>query len=688
MVVEDYRELLDEELRANVYGTGYSTKEAFLEYVSDLLIGSEISSEFQSVEYEGIGYRQHRLQIDGYVYDELDEVMFLALIDYGSKEITLTNSEIENITKRAKYFLEDLAYILNYAEESSPGYGLASDIFNKNFPIRKYKVYLFSNNKMSNRVKTLEPDVVQGLPLEYHIWDINRLFELAESKNLREDLHIKFDTYSDQLIPCFEVINGESYKGYMASISGFLLANLYNHHGARLLESNVRSFLQVRGKVNKGIRNTIIKEPSKFFAYNNGIACTAEEIVLKEINGKTYLESAINLQIVNGGQTTASLATALLDKKDDLVDNLKNIFVPVKISVVSDENANELIANISRYANSQNKVSESDLASNHPYHVRMEQLSRSTIAPPINGQQYGTYWYYERARGSYAQETHKVSVGTRKNFEIKYPKKQKFDKTELAKLSHVFNKSPEIASAGGQKSFAKFMSNIIADWDRNSDTFNEAYFRELICYKIIFQETDAIVKKAEWYNSYKANIIAYTLSKLISTLEKRYKGKSLNYKMIWQKQRITLAFRQQLEDLTKVTNDYLIAPNRDVQNVTEWAKRSLCWTRFDSMDISLNDNFVRELIDLNEVVEEKQEARKLQKEINIDSAMIMVANCEKEGIWKKLWIWNQTHGAMTQTEQELLGVALKMSKGLFPTDKQCVRLVEMLSRIRGEGFPG
>lgn len=688
MAVEDYRELLDEELRANVYGTGYSTKEAFLEYVSDLLSGSEISSEFQSVEYEGIGYRQHRLQIDGYVYDELDEVMFLALIDYGSKEITLTNSEIENITKRAKYFLEDLAYILNYAEESSPGYGLASDIFNKNFPIRKYKVYLFSNNKMSNRVKTLEPDVVQGLPLEYHIWDINRLFELAESKNLREDLHIKFDTYSDQLIPCFEVINGESYKGYMASISGFLLANLYNHHGARLLESNVRSFLQVRGKVNKGIRNTIIKEPSKFFAYNNGIACTAEEIVLKEINGKTYLESAINLQIVNGGQTTASLATALLDKKDDLVDNLKNIFVPVKISVVSDENANELIANISRYANSQNKVSESDLASNHPYHVRMEQLSRSTIAPPINGQQYGTYWYYERARGSYAQETHKVSVGTRKNFEIKYPKKQKFDKTELAKLSHVFNKSPEIASAGGQKSFAKFMSNIIADWDRNSDTFNEAYFRELICYKIIFQETDAIVKKAEWYNSYKANIIAYTLSKLISTLEKRYKGKSLNYKMIWQKQRITLAFRQQLEDLTKVTNDYLIAPNRDVQNVTEWAKRSLCWTRFDSMDISLNDNFVRELIDLNEVVEEKQEARKLQKEINIDSAMIMVANCEKEGIWKKLWIWNQTHGAMTQTEQELLGVALKMSKGLFPTDKQCVRLVEMLSRIRGEGFPG
>ena len=105
------------------------------------------------------------------------------------------------------------------------------------------------------------------------------------------------------------------------------------------------------------------------------------------------------------------------------------------------------------------------------------------------------------------------------------------------------------------------------------------------------------------------------------------------------------------------------------------------------MNITLNDNFVRELIDVNEVIEEKQEARKLQKEINVDSAMLTVANCEKNGVWKKLWIWNQTHKALTQTEQELLGVALKISKGLFPTDKQCVRLVEMLSRIRGEGFP-
>ena len=158
--------------------------------------------------------------------------------------------------------------------------------------------------------------------------------------------------------------------------------------------------------------------------------------------------------------------------------------------------------------------------------------------------------------------------------------------------------------------------------------------------------------------------------------------------MIWQKQRITLAFRQQLEDLTKLTNEYLINPSRDIQNVTEWAKRSLCWTRFDSMNVSLNENFIRELIDTNDIIEEKQEARKLQKELTIDSAMITVANYEKEGIWKKLWIWNQSHRVMTSTEEALLGIALKISKGIFPTDKQCVRLVEIVSRVRGEGFPG
>ena len=79
----------------------------------------------------------------------------------------------------------------------------------------------------------------------------------------------------------------------------------------------MRSFLQLKGKVNKSIRNTILNEPTMFFAYNNGIAGTASEVNVENVGSQLYITSIKALQIVNGGQTTASLARALLkDKKD------------------------------------------------------------------------------------------------------------------------------------------------------------------------------------------------------------------------------------------------------------------------------------------------------------------------------------------------------------------------------------
>jgi hypothetical protein len=169
-------------------------------------------------------------------------------------------------------------------------------------------------------------------------------------------------------------------------------------------------FLQTKGKVNKGIRTTILTKPTLFFAYNNGIAATASSIDIQTINGIPHIQKITSLQIVNGGQTTASLAMALLnDKKDDSENKIAQISVPMKLSIVNHEKALELIPNISRYANSQNKVSESDLWSNHPFHIRMEDFSRRIKTPATDGKQFGTRWYYERANGQYQQETYKVN---------------------------------------------------------------------------------------------------------------------------------------------------------------------------------------------------------------------------------------------------------------------------------------
>src|SRR5699024_3890388 len=124
------------------------------------------------------------------------------------------------------------------------------------------------------------------------------------------------------------------------------------------------------GGVNKGIRNTILNEPSKFFSYNNGITATAEKVETIIEDGQLKISSVMDLQIVNGGQTTASLARAKI--KDTNKADLSKIFVQMKLTVIDDEKQKEeLVPQISQYANTQNKVNMSDLSSNHGYHIKI-----------------------------------------------------------------------------------------------------------------------------------------------------------------------------------------------------------------------------------------------------------------------------------------------------------------------------
>lgn len=128
------------------------------------------------------------------------------------------------------------------------------------------------------------------------------------------------------------------------------------------------------------------------------------------------------MQIINGGQTTASLSSAYL--KDKL--SLDNIFVPMKVTVVkASEDYDGMIQNIAKFANSQNKVTDADLFSNHPFHRAFEDLSKKILCPAKPGSLYGTYWYYERSRGKYEQELFKLQKKSeRDNFFKKYPKDQ------------------------------------------------------------------------------------------------------------------------------------------------------------------------------------------------------------------------------------------------------------------------
>ena len=116
------------------------------------------------------------------------------------------------------------------------------------------------------------------------------------------------------------------YTSYLATISGHELVRYYELYGKRLLESNVRTFLSLRGNVNKGIYNTLRSDEKHFFfAYNNGISATASEVDFD--NGK--IKSVKNLQIVNGGQTMSTIYKA---KRDGL--DLDQVQVQMKLSVI------------------------------------------------------------------------------------------------------------------------------------------------------------------------------------------------------------------------------------------------------------------------------------------------------------------------------------------------------------------
>src|SRR5690606_15569568 len=199
------------------------------------------------------------------------------------------------------------------------------------------------------------------VPVTMNVWDLTRLYKFIASGQTREELVIDFAEDFGSPVPLLKASEESAhFDSYIGVISGTQLAAIYDKWGARLLEANVRSFLQARGKVNSGIRRTILQEPAMFFSYNNGLTATAEDVEIADMGEGLLLMSARNFQIVNGGQTTASLHAA----RKAAEQQLKNIFVQMKLTVVPSSQAEEVVLLISEYANSQNKVSAADFFAN------------------------------------------------------------------------------------------------------------------------------------------------------------------------------------------------------------------------------------------------------------------------------------------------------------------------------------
>lgn len=682
-----------------------TVRDFFHDFRQELLAGTEANSNFQLAEFmeavtselvetgfidgfEFCHFRAHRgMRIDGYWFgDEGRLDLFVADFDCREELVSLARTEVEAAFKRAINFLKASLEKNLYVdlENTSPEYGLSRQISDRKGSLRRINFFLLSEREISDRIKRIDDNEVCGIPCSYQIWDISRLQRQRNSRGHKEILDLDFQEMFGTGISCLPAnLGSDTYSSYLAVMPAEMLANIYEEYGARLLEQNVRCFLQTRGKVNKGIRSTILNEPEMFFAFNNGITATAQEVKTVTNEFGLQITRIKDLQIVNGGQTTASLFHT---KRKDKI-SLDKIFVQMKLAVIDTQESETVVPRISEFANTQNRVNAADFFSNHPFHIRFEELSRRIWAPAQQGAQRETKWFYERARGQYADAQTKLTLAGRKRFKAECPKSQVITKTDLAKFENVWDEHPKWVNLGAQKNFAQYAGRIGGEWKKSSDDFNEFYFRRAIARALIFRATEKIVSSQPWYSGgYRANIVAYAIAAIGEICRKR--KQTPDYPKIWHAQSLPQALIDAVAVSAKFANDVIMNPPQGISNISEWCKKDACWSRLctniEKLEVILPEAFWDELITVEEMEAVSKTARKTQK---IDNGIL----AQKEVINISRDQWLKIHQEMTKRlilspkEAGILQVACQIPDKI-PSEKQSIILLEIYEKAKSEGL--
>ena len=680
----------------------------FHDFRQELLAGAEANCNYQLAEFmeavagelvetgfvEGFEFCHFRAQrgmrVDGYWFNDEGALdLFVADFDCRGDLASLTKTEAEAAFKRAANFFEaSLSKELHCElEVTSPEYGLSRQIADRKGAIRQVNFLLLSERILSDRIQALPDNEVGSVSASYHIWDISRLLRQRSSRGRKEPLDLNFQEMFGAGILCLPAnLGSEAYKSYLVVLPGAVLSGLYEKFGARLLEQNVRCFLQARGNVNKGIRATILNEPHMFFAYNNGITATAQDVETEMSEAGLQIVRIKDLQIVNGGQTTASLFhTRRKDKAP-----LDGIFVQMKLAVIDSQESETVVPRISEYANTQNKVNAADFFANHPYHIRIEEFSRRIWAPAQQGEQRETKWFYERARGQYADAQVKLTLAEQRRFKAENPKAQMFTKTDLAKYENVWDDHPKWVNLGAQKNFAHYAGRIGQEWTKSSDGFNEFYFRRAIARALIFKATEKLVSVQPWYNGgYRANIVAYAIAALSEIC--RQHGKSLDVQKVWSSQGLSQALRDALAVAARFVNEDIVNPPSGISNISEWCKKDMCWTRIqsriDDLDEELSPEFLSSLLSKEDEKIEVKSAKQVQKiddGIKCQSQVLAISPEE----WTKILAAGSAKKLFSPKELGILETATQIPARI-PSEKQCVILLDLLERCQAEGIvPG
>ena len=571
--LKEFSEVFHNDIAIEAHAMEMLREEAFVEKTGEIL------ADYGEIrDCELCSWKSKGLRIDAYEMDDDFENLTLIVSHWLDKAhpARISDTEINLVLRRGSNFLARSleGKLQDRIDVSNPAQELASLIRECRNDIASVKLILITDGLTKERRGKTE--IVDSVEVTQVIWDIGRIHTYVKTGE-REQITIDFVSDYGGPMPCLEQANTNGkYTTYLAFLPGEVLSDLYGNWKIGLLERNVRVFLSQRVKVNQGIRDTILEESDMFCAYNNGITVYAQGVELTKLtSGQLAISSVHDFQIINGGQTTASLYHTREKYKVDL----SPVTVQMKLMVINEEVrpadlpedqklADLLVPKIGRFSNTQNRIQMADLLANDPPHPELHTISKSLIAPDPTGGSVQTYWFYEKSRGSY-EETRRLDARTKaqkKKFDQKYPKKQRFDKSKFGKAWNSYLRLPHVVCLGAMKNFAHFNA-----WLQNQKDEDWAeFYKKTVALIKLWNEAERIVRRQK-FGGYCHAIVAYTLSWLHNLTDLR-----IDLSKIWVDQKVGDAIQEALETLSYVVNDHI--RNTDL-NVTEWCKKEACWQK-------------------------------------------------------------------------------------------------------------
>lgn len=553
-------------------------EELFAKYALDVLSAADVIEDGTIAHFAKPG-----MKVNGYNFNEAEDTLDLFVCSsYSGSDPpqTYSKTEVDSLFSKVRKFFESaLNDLIEKVDEASEAFDLIQQIHHLQRK-RKNHVRFFVILDGYARDAKRDKSSVQSFQYSWHAVDLRELQRHKDSGKERKPVNINFFDDFGERVPCLPVVQcDQDFEACIALLPGELLCRIYDLYGSRLLERNIRSFLRATGKINRKIKNTILETPGRFLSYNNGISCTAEAIEFavdpkrEKMEGREWrIESVKNFQIVNGGQTTASLYNAYKRYKADL----SKVYVQAKISIVKDPAIlDETVSKIALYANSQNKVSESDFYALDTFHVKVEEYSRNTWAPPSFGKLKMKKWYYERARGAYLDDRARAKRVT--SFDAEYPKDCVFTKTDLAVYESVWSELPYVACLGEQKNFGAFTLRAA----KESIIVDQQYFKELVAKCLLYRAAVKLVKELK-LPAYKAQTARYSVAYVLS----KFRDK-LDLKEIWKKQAAPEWFVSHLAKTIPIVHKRL-SESDSGKNVTEWCKKEACWQTVRQLSVKFD----------------------------------------------------------------------------------------------------